>query len=89
VKFTGKDANLVPQQVFEDLMVTNEEYRLGFWQGRSRKPTIRLVHRGTFAKYRKWKCDKGNISMTQLKVPVVLSDQTSKEWFLQKVVREL
>jgi hypothetical protein len=86
--FTGKDAKMATQQTFEDLM-KNNEYHMAFWQGRARKPTIRIVERGTFTEYRKQKCDKTNISMGQVKVPIVLSDPSFKEWLLQKVVTEL
>lgn len=84
----GKDAKMATQQTFEDLM-KNNEYHMAFWQGRARKPTIRIVERGTFTEFRKQKCDKTNISMGQVKVPIVLSDPSFKEWLLQKVVTEL
>jgi auxin responsive GH3 family protein len=79
---------MATQQTFEDLM-KNNEYHMAFWQGRARKPTIRIVERGTFTDFRKQKCDKTNISMGQVKVPIVLSDPSFKEWLLQKVVTEL
>ncbi|KAG2064561.1 hypothetical protein BDR04DRAFT_1235044 [Suillus decipiens] len=85
----GKDAKMATEQTFEDLMLKNNEFRLAFWQGRSRKPTIRLVQKGTFREYRKQKCEKTNISTGQVKVPIVLHDATFKEWFLQKVITEL
>ncbi|KAG1731726.1 GH3 auxin-responsive promoter [Suillus lakei] len=84
----GKDARLATQQIFEDLMA-NDEYRIAFWQGRARQPTIRLVEKGTFTEYRRQKCDKTNISMAQVKVPIVSSDPTFKEWLLQRVIMEL
>ncbi|KAG2120452.1 GH3 auxin-responsive promoter [Suillus discolor] len=84
----GKDAKKAVQHTFEDL-AKNNEYHLAFLQARRRKPTIRLVERGTFTEYRRQKCDKTNISMGQVKVPIVLSNETFKEWFLQRVVMEL
>ncbi|KAG2138537.1 GH3 auxin-responsive promoter [Suillus clintonianus] len=84
----GEDAKMAIQQTFEDLMANNE-FRVAFWQGRARKPTIRLVEKGTFTEYRRQKCDKTNISMGQVKVPIILSDPTFKEWFLQRVIMEL
>lgn len=80
---------MATQQAFEDLMAANNEFRLAFWQGRARKPTIRLLEKGTFAEYRKQKCDKANISISQVKVPVVLSDLEIREWFLERVMIEL
>ncbi|KAG1882711.1 GH3 auxin-responsive promoter [Suillus subluteus] len=85
----GKDARMATQQTFEDLMAANDEFRTAFWQGRARKPTIRLLEKGTFAEYRQQKCNKTNVSISQVKVPVVLSDPTFKEWLLQQVVIEL
>ncbi|KAG0696557.1 GH3 auxin-responsive promoter [Suillus ampliporus] len=84
----GNDARMAPQQTFEDLMAANPEYRLAFWQCRSRKPTIRLVEKGTFSEFRRQRNDK-NISVIQVKVPVVLSDPTFKEWLLKRVIMEL
>ncbi|KAG2071419.1 hypothetical protein BDR04DRAFT_1016106 [Suillus decipiens] len=84
----GKNAKMATQQTFEDLM-KNDEYHMAFWQGRARKPTIRLVERGTFTEYRRQKCEKTNISMGQVKVPIVLFDVTFKEWLMQKVIVEL
>lgn len=80
---------MAPQVVLETLMASSLECRVSFWQGRLRKPTIRLVEKGTFVGFRGWKCDKAGISVGQVKVPVVISDETSKEWFLSKVIMEL
>ncbi|KAG1815029.1 GH3 auxin-responsive promoter-domain-containing protein [Suillus subaureus] len=85
----GKDARMAMQQTFEDLMAANDEFRTAFWQGRARKPTIRLLEKGTFGEYRRHKCDKTNISISQVKVPVVLSDLKFREWFLERVMLEL
>ncbi|OAX32424.1 hypothetical protein K503DRAFT_787208, partial [Rhizopogon vinicolor AM-OR11-026] len=85
----GNDAKMAPQKTSELLMASSYGYRSTFWQGVIRKPTIRLVEKGTFEEFRRWKCDKAGISLAQVKVPVILSDETSKEWFLSKVIREL
>ncbi|KAG1840823.1 GH3 auxin-responsive promoter-domain-containing protein [Suillus subalutaceus] len=85
----GKDARMAIQQTFEDLMAANAEFRTAFWQGRARKPTIRLLEKGAFSEYRQQKCNKANVSISQVKVPVVLSDPTLREWLLQQVVIEL
>ncbi|OAX31843.1 hypothetical protein K503DRAFT_870460 [Rhizopogon vinicolor AM-OR11-026] len=85
----GNDAKLAPQHTSELLMASSFEYGYAFWKGVIRKPTIRLVERGTFEEFRAWKCDKAGISVAQMKVPVVLSDEISKEWFLSKVIMEL
>ncbi|KAG1730330.1 GH3 auxin-responsive promoter [Suillus lakei] len=85
----GKDARMATQQTFEDLMAANDEYRTAFWQGRARKPTIRLLEKGTFAQYRQQKCNKTNVSISQVKVPVVLSDLAFREMLLEQVIIEL
>ncbi|KAG2152671.1 GH3 auxin-responsive promoter [Suillus bovinus] len=84
----GKDAKMATQYIFEELMANND-YHMAFWQGRGRKPTIRLVEKGTFTEYRSQKCNKTNVSMSQVKVPTVLSDPSFREWILQKVIMEL
>ncbi|KAG1856113.1 GH3 auxin-responsive promoter, partial [Suillus subluteus] len=84
----GKDAKMAPQQTYDDLL-KNSSFALDFLQGRARSPTIRLVERGTFREYRRQKCDKANISIAQVKIPIVLSDATFKEWLLQRVIMEL
>ncbi|KAG1863073.1 GH3 auxin-responsive promoter [Suillus subluteus] len=85
----GNDARMATQQTFEDLMAANDAFRTAFWQGRARKPTIRLLEKGTFAEYRRQKCDKTNVSISQVKVPVVLSDLKFREWFMERVMIEL
>jgi len=70
-------------------MASNEKYRIGIGAGKARKPTIRLVGKGTFAEFRKLKCEKAKIAISQVKVPVVLYDQPSKEWLLERVIMEL
>ena len=70
-------------------MALNCHYRKGMGSGIARKPTIRLVQKGTFAEFRKLRCEQANIAVIQVKVPVVLFNQQSKEWFLERVVMEL
>jgi hypothetical protein len=80
---------MVPQKMSELLMASSYRYNHHFRQGVVRISTIRLVEKGHFEEFRASKCDKAGISMAQVKVPVMLSDETSKEWFLSKVIREL
>ena len=35
-------------------------------------PTIRIVERGTFGKYRHWRVENENISLAQVKIPPVV-----------------
>jgi len=85
----GNDAKMAPQQISELLMASSYGYNRHFWLGVIRNSTIRLVEKGTFEEFRASKCDKAGISMAQVKVPVMLSDETSTEWFLSKVIMEL
>ncbi|KAG1741574.1 uncharacterized protein EDB91DRAFT_1081832 [Suillus paluster] len=80
----GKDAGMAIQQTFEHLIAANDEYCAAVWEAKSRKPTIRLVEKGTFSEYRRQRSDKTNVSIGQVKVPVVLSDPTFKEWLPQE-----
>ncbi|OAX32790.1 hypothetical protein K503DRAFT_749517 [Rhizopogon vinicolor AM-OR11-026] len=89
VTFLGNDAKKAPQQISELLMASSYRYNRHFWSGVVRNSTIRLVEKGTFEEFRASKCDKAGISMAQVKVPVMLSDETSTEWFLSKVIMEL
>ncbi|KAG0699411.1 hypothetical protein DFH29DRAFT_877320 [Suillus ampliporus] len=77
------------EQTFEDLMAANPEYRLAFWQAGSRKPTIRLVEKGAFSEYRRQKSEKLDVLAAPVKVPVIISDPTYKEWLLKRVIMEL
>jgi len=86
---TGRDANLAPQYAADDLIASSDHYCMGIRSGMARKPTIRLVQKGTFAEFRALKCEKANIAIPQVKVLVVLLDQPTKEWFLERVVMEL
>ncbi|KAI6030598.1 hypothetical protein F5J12DRAFT_801627 [Pisolithus orientalis] len=52
-------------------------------------PTIRVLKPGTFGEYRQWKIEVANAGSGQAKVPVLLSDNTAREWMLARVQREL
>lgn len=84
-----QDARMATRQIFENLISASDDYRLVVWQGKSRRPTIRIVDKGTFAEYHRQKCEQMNITMGHVKVPVVISDPAMKKWFLERVVMEL
>ncbi|OAX31091.1 hypothetical protein K503DRAFT_673748, partial [Rhizopogon vinicolor AM-OR11-026] len=82
----GSNAIMAPHKMSEFLMASSFGYYYALLKGVISKPTIRLVGKGTFEEFPRWKCDKAGISVAQVKVPVVLSDKTSNEWFLSKVI---
>ena len=85
----GPNINMARQQAFEALLSTNDNHQLAFDTGRLRMPTIRIVKPGTFADYRRWRGEKLNTGVGQIKVPVVMVDPNSIEWVTERVVREL
>ncbi|KAG1816260.1 GH3 auxin-responsive promoter-domain-containing protein [Suillus variegatus] len=84
-----QDARMAVNQLFENLISASDDYRLVVWQGKSRKPTIRIVNKGTFAEYHRQKCEQTKITVSQVKVPVVVFDPAMKEWLLERVITEL
>jgi hypothetical protein len=51
-------------------------------------PTIRIVGHGTFADCRHWKVESTGISLTQVKIPVILKDETLLGQLLKRTVHE-
>ncbi|KAG2142922.1 GH3 auxin-responsive promoter [Suillus bovinus] len=84
-----QDARMATKQLFDNLISANDDYRVVVWQGRSRRPTIRIVKKGTFAEYHRQKCEQTNIAAGQVKVPAVVFDAVMKKWFLERVIMEL
>jgi len=85
----GPDANSARQKAFEALLSTNDDHQRAFDAGRLRQPTIRIVKPGTFSDYRRWRGEKLNVGVGQIKVPAVMIDPTSIEWVEERVVKEL
>ncbi|KIM56344.1 hypothetical protein SCLCIDRAFT_1220376 [Scleroderma citrinum Foug A] len=86
---TGPNVNMARQKAFDALLSTNDNHQLAFDAGRLRMPTIRIVKPGTFADYRRWRGEKLNTGVGQIKVPVVMVDPNSIEWVTERVVTEL
>ncbi|KAG2346706.1 hypothetical protein BDR05DRAFT_997118 [Suillus weaverae] len=84
-----QDARMATKHIFESLISASDDYRLVVWQGKSRRPTIRIMDKGTFAEYHRQKCEQTNIMVGQVKVPIVIFDPAMKEWFLERVIMEL
>jgi len=67
------------QFTFKALVELNIECRIGIWQGKLRTPVIRLLEKALLT----------SIARSHMKVPVVLSNDASEEWFSSKVIMEL
>ncbi|KIJ19631.1 hypothetical protein PAXINDRAFT_166730 [Paxillus involutus ATCC 200175] len=85
----GPKSHLAPQKLFDALVATNINHQYGLDNNRISLPTIRIVTPGTFTEYRQRKGEKLNVGVGQIKVPVVLSDSSFKEWIEEKVIQEL
>ena len=84
------DSMLTGERVLDVLSRSNEKITRAFTHGLLGKPTIRIVERGTFSKFRQLKLDEGAAqSLGQVKVPVVLPKAAYVAWFANQVVKEL
>lgn len=79
------EAVKAPMKLHKELCRLNEE----FDPQRMQIPNIRVLEPGTFAEYRKWKIEMSNSGAGQAKVPVLMWDNTAREWMLARVRREL
>ena len=85
----GPNAHLVPQTLSEGLATANNEFRTALEGEKVRAPSVRILSPGTFAAFRQWKAEKMSIGPGQVKVPVILADEASRKWILERVVGEL
>ncbi|KAF8837395.1 hypothetical protein BDN67DRAFT_991779 [Paxillus ammoniavirescens] len=77
-----------PAQVEADLCRSNPNIKRSLELQTIGSPTIRVLKPGTFREYRRLKIEASNSGSGQMKVPVVMWDQTAQEWMLQRVERE-
>ncbi|KAF9223196.1 hypothetical protein BS17DRAFT_802680 [Gyrodon lividus] len=82
-------ADQAPAQVELDLCRSNPNIKRGLELQIIGSPTIRILEPGTFRDYRRLKIEATNTGSGQMKVPVVMWDQTVQEWMLQRVEREV
>jgi len=93
--FTGttfdKDpkADEAPARLLAEFVRLDEWFGLALNSKRLKPPTIRILKTGTFTEYRRWRLDMNKSGPGQVKVPVVLWDNTAREWIFQRVEREL
>ena len=84
------DSIFTRECVLDVLSRSNENITRASARGILGKPTIRIVERGTFSKFRQLKLDEGAAqSLGQVKVPVVLPKAAYVAWFANQVVKEL
>ncbi|KAI6007578.1 GH3 auxin-responsive promoter [Pisolithus orientalis] len=79
------EAAKAPVKLRNELCRLNEE----FDPQRMQIPTIRVLEPGTFGEYRHWRTGVTNSGSGQTKVPVLIWDNTAREWMLARVRREL
>ncbi|KIM56343.1 hypothetical protein SCLCIDRAFT_1220375 [Scleroderma citrinum Foug A] len=85
----GLNANSARPKAFKALLSTNDNHQRAFDTGRLRQPTVRIVKPGTFSDYRRWRGERLNTGIGQIKIPVVMVDPASIEWLEERVVKEL
>ena len=93
--FTGatfdKDPKVdeAPARLLAEFFRLNERFRSALDSKKLKPPTIRILKTGTFTEYRRWRLDMIKLGPGQIKVPVVIWDNTAREWIFQRVEREL
>ncbi|KAG6331779.1 hypothetical protein ID866_7311 [Astraeus odoratus] len=85
----GPEAYKAPQKLMHELCRLNDQARFGISGGKMKPPTIRILKRGTFRDYRRWRIEVTNSGSGQMKVPVVLWDEGAREWMFDRVEREV
>ena len=81
-------ADEAPARLLAEFFRLNERFRSALDSKQLKPPTIRILKTGTFMEYRRWKLEKLK-GPGQIKVPVVMWDDTAREWIFQRVEREL
>jgi len=84
----GSHPDCTPK-IIHDFLCTDPGYKKWADFGRIGMPTVRLVARGTFQKYREWRMVVTGNPMGQMKVPISTLDPATKEWLAAKVVLEV
>ena len=81
-------ADEAPARLLTELFRLNEELRPVIDSQRMKPPTIRILKAGTFTEYRRWKIETNKSGPGQVKIPVVMWDETAREWVFKRVERE-
>ena len=77
-----------PDHLLDALALANENIPWALDHTLIRKPTLRLVQRGTFSAFRQHRVDEG-AGLGQVKVPVVLPKAEYVTWLSERVVCEV
>ncbi|KAH7927991.1 hypothetical protein BV22DRAFT_1005817, partial [Leucogyrophana mollusca] len=85
----GPNVHIARQKVTDHLRLAGYVLQNLIDQGVIGRPTIRILKPGTFAEFRQRKVELTNSGAGQIKVPVVLSDEPTQKWLLERVVEEL
>ncbi|KIJ14784.1 hypothetical protein PAXINDRAFT_115511 [Paxillus involutus ATCC 200175] len=84
----GPNPSLARTQVLEVLKGQHENIQRNIDMNKMGLPTICIVPHGTFADCRHWRVESTGISLTQVKIPVIVRDETLLEKLLERTVRE-
>ncbi|KIJ60844.1 hypothetical protein HYDPIDRAFT_31893 [Hydnomerulius pinastri MD-312] len=85
----GPNPSLARRRVLDALMEQHHMIRVNIEMKKMRLPTIRIVERGTFGAYRHWRVENENVSLAQVKVPVVFKNEELLKQLLKGVVQEI
>ncbi|KAH7903871.1 GH3 auxin-responsive promoter, partial [Hygrophoropsis aurantiaca] len=83
------NAHLALREVHDELRRINHNVNLDFTNRAIGEPTIRILKPGTFSEYRQWRVGIARTAAGQIKVPVFVTDQATKEWLRERVMHEL
>jgi len=77
------------ETIMRGLSSHNASFVDGISECRSSWPTVRIVAPGTFAEFRLWKGRVNGAGCSQVKVPIIMTDEKAQVFVLERVVMEL
>ncbi|EGO19354.1 hypothetical protein SERLADRAFT_479847 [Serpula lacrymans var. lacrymans S7.9] len=84
----GSDADLAPAKMHTYLQTHNQNYLKDSQAGKIGVPSVHILRRGTFGEYREWKAQVTNSASGQIKVPLVIWDEETRQWLSKMVEKE-
>ncbi|KAH7886704.1 GH3 auxin-responsive promoter [Phlebopus sp. FC_14] len=84
----GRNPSLARNQVLDVLKRQHENIQRNIDMNKMGLPTICIVEHGTFAECRHKRVESTGVSLTQVKIPVILNDEALLGWLLQRKVHE-
>ncbi|KAJ3030102.1 UNVERIFIED_CONTAM: hypothetical protein HDU68_010137 [Siphonaria sp. JEL0065] len=80
------DYRKLEEVLTEVLCRENECLRLDYANSRMGRCVLRVLKQGTFSEFRAWRTQLTNSSAGQVKVPVVVTNEEVKNWFLKRAL---